>query len=83
MPKTAEGNTLQLLREKNPEQFEEFKGFWNPWAPWNSIYGVTCIPTVIFHWPNQGFCQVIFGIPQHPHTMSTSANNVSSREYVF
>ena len=26
MPKTAEGNTLQLLREKNPEQFEEFKG---------------------------------------------------------
>ena len=33
MPKTAEGNTLQLLREKNPEQFEEFEGFWNPWAP--------------------------------------------------
>ena len=33
MPKTAEVNTLQLLREKNPEQFEEFKGLWNPWAP--------------------------------------------------
>ena len=57
---------LHFQYQKNPEQFKEFKEFQNHSAPQNTLFLITCIPSVIFLPPPQvRVPPVILGIP-HP-----------------
>ena len=45
---------LHFQYQKNPEQFKEFKEFQNHSAPQNTLFLITCIPSVIFLPPSPG-----------------------------